>query len=370
MTEERDLSRELIKHLGDETFFCDELDVDRRDPPDPRARREGAKLPHIESPAELARALNIELGELRFLSYFRKHARFIHYRRFNIPKKNGQPRPIWAPLPRLAAAQRWIADNIASQLPGHPAAHGFKKSRSILSSARNHVGSRIVICFDLRDFFPSITFRRVKGLLRHAGYPEQVAVLLAAICTEAPREEATLDGDTYLLAVGQRALPQGAPSSPAFSNAVCRRLDTRLSVLAARNHWRYSRYADDLTFSYPALRDDDPGVGAIMAATRHIVADEGFEINEAKTRVLRAGSRQAVTGLVVNGAAPPRVPRKVRRMLRAAAHNAKRGRELRPGESLDTLMGLAAFIYMTDQELGRSYLKEIGQLKDRDRQTD
>ncbi len=361
-TEKRHRLPERISHLGDETFFCDELDVDRLDPPELRARRERAGLPHIESPAQLAEALNIEIAELRFLSYFRKHARYVHYRRFEIPKSSGEPRAIWAPLPRLAAAQKWIAENIASKLLGHPAAHGFKKQRSILSSAQNHVGSRIIICFDLRDFFPSVTFRRVKGLLRHAGYPEQVATCVSALCTEAPREKVTLGGDEYFLAVGTRALPQGAPSSPALSNAVCRSLDNRLSILAARGRWRYTRYADDLTFSYPLARDEDPGVGAIMAAVRHIIADEGFEVNETKTRVLRTGSRQAVTGLIVNGPAAPRVPRSVRRMLRAATHNAGKGRPLKPGETLETLMGYAAFVYMTDSKAGAGYLKTIGRL--------
>lgn len=94
-------------------------------------------------------------------------------------------------------------------------------------------------------------WRRVKGVFRHAGYPEQIATLLALLCTESPRQMVQQNGKTYYVALSDRALPQGAPTSPALTNIVCVNLDRRLTGLADKMGLRYSRYADDLTFSLP-----------------------------------------------------------------------------------------------------------------------
>ena len=112
-------------------------------------------------------------------------------------------------MPTLKAAQHWILRNIAEKLPVHGAAHGFLAGRSILSNAAEHVGSKLVVKLDVRDFFPTVTLGRVKGVFRHAGYREPVAKLLAMLCTEAPREVVEQDGTTYYVALGPRCLPQG-----------------------------------------------------------------------------------------------------------------------------------------------------------------
>ena len=91
-------------------------------------------------------------------------------------------------------------------------------------------------------------------------------------------------------------------------------------------------------------------------ARAQILADyceaEGFRLHPQKTRVARAGSRQKVTGLVVNGPSPPRVPRKLRRQLRAAIHNRKVGKAAPDAETPTQLAGYAAFVHMTDPALG------------------
>jgi RNA-directed DNA polymerase len=201
-----------------------------------------------------------------------------------------------------------------------------------------------------------VTLPRVKGIFRKAGYREQVATLLALLCTESPREVVTLEGQTYYVALGPRCLPQGAPTSPALTNTLCLRLDRRLSGLAARLGWRYTRYADDLTFSLPAEHKGKPRLGALLGLVRRIVEAEGFRLNPEKTRVHRRGGRQQVTGLVVNGAAAPRVPRALRRQLRAAVHNLRQGKPLKNGETAARLAGYAAYLYATDKKLGGELL--------------
>jgi hypothetical protein len=102
-----------------------------------------------------------------------------------------------------------------------------------------------------------------------------------------------------------------------------------------------------------------PNLGALLGLVRRIVEAEGFQVHPEKTRVARKGGRQKVTGLVVNGAEAPRVPRKLRRQLRAAFHNLRRGRPLKEGETLSRLAGYAAYVNMTNQELGKEFFASL-----------
>jgi hypothetical protein len=154
------------------------------------------------------------------------------------------------------------------------------------------------------------------------------------------------------VALGPRCLPQGAPTSPALTNTLCLRLDQRLSGLARSLGWRYTRYADDLTFSRPEGAEGPPRVGTLLGSARRIVEGEGFSVHPEKTVVSRDGARQKVTGLVVNGKAPPRPPREYRRRLRAAVHNRKVGKDTAGRESLTELAGAVAYLTMTDPALG------------------
>jgi hypothetical protein len=258
-------------------------------------------------------------------------------------------------LPKLQAAQRWILANVVEKLLVHGSAHGFLVGRSTLTNAAVHTNAKAVVKMDVKDFFPTVTLPRVRGIFRKAGYREQVATLLALICTESPREIVEHDGKTYYIALGPRCLPQGAPTSPGLTNTLCMRLDQRLTGLAKKLGWRYTRYADDMTFSLPAEHKGPPNLGKLLGAVHHIVAAEGFRVHPDKTRV-SSGGRKRVTGLVVNGVGAPRVPRTLKRQLREAAHRLKKGKPFREGESVARLAGYAAYVYMTDPKLGAKLL--------------
>jgi retron-type reverse transcriptase len=273
-------------------------------------------LPVVHDGAGLASAMGISLSTLRWLTYHRRAAAVLHYHRYGIPKKTGGLRAISAPKPALAKAQQWVLEHVLARLPIEPEAHGFVPSRSILTNAAPHVGQRVVVNLDLKDFFPTLTFRRVKGLFASLGYSEHVATVLALLTTEPPRVRAELDGKVWGVALGERVLPQGACTSPAITNLVCRTLDRRLRGLAARHGFTYTRYADDLTFSGADRRK----VGRLLKSARSILADEGFVEHPDKTHVMGRGRRQEVTGLTVNEKLA--LDRAARRRLRATLHNA------------------------------------------------
>ena len=355
-----------IVHLGEGVYWNDYDDFDRWDLDEPEKRAVENELPPIDNPAELAQLLGLTISKIRWLAFHRDAATFIHYQRFTIPKRDGSQRAIWAPYPILKEAQRWILYNIVEKLLVHGAAHGFLPGRSIATNAAVHVDSRIIVKMDLRNFFPTVSFRRVKGVFRKAGYREQIATLLGMICTEAPREIVLQNGKKYFVSLGPRCLPQGAPTSPALTNAICLKLDGRLAGLAKKYGWRYTRYADDLTFSLPNStkgKNERTYLAALQSCVKKIVSAEGFVVHPEKTRVIRSGSSQRVTGMVVNGKAAPRTRRSIRRNLRAAIYNLKSGKPLREGETIDSLRGMAAFISMTDRELGTRLMQEINSLE-------
>ena len=164
-------------------------------------------------------------------------------------------------------------------------AHGFIKGRNIMSNAVPHVRRDAVVNADLKDFFPSITFPRVKGIFEALGYSPAAATVLALLCTDSPRRTVEYAGKRLHAATGPRALPQGACTSPALSNLAARKLDARLEGLARKTGWTYTRYADDLTFS--ASGDTAAQCGGLLKALRRFCEEESFTVNEKKTQGFR-----------------------------------------------------------------------------------
>jgi hypothetical protein len=153
-----------------------------------------------------------------------------------------------------------------------------------------------VLNLDLKDFFPTLEYKRIRGAFRGLSYGEAAATIFALITSEPEVDEVELDGQTFYVANGVRRLPQGAPTSPAITNVVCRRMDARLAGAAAKLGFTYTRYADDLTFSGPRSAD----TGAMLDRIQFVTAAEGLAEHPNKTRVLRRSRRQEVTGVVVN----------------------------------------------------------------------
>ncbi|NVM91592.1 reverse transcriptase family protein [Variovorax sp. SG517] len=317
-------------------------------------------LPALDHAGDLAQAMGVGLGELRFLAWHREVSSVSHYQRFTMPKKSGGERHISAPMPRLKRAQYWVLDNILAKMPVHEAAHGFMPGRSIITNAAPHVGRDVVVNLDLKDFFPSIGMRRVRGVFRQLGYSSQVASLLALVCTEAPTDEVQLDGNRYFVARGDRVLPQGAPTSPMITNLLCRRLDARLAASAAKLGFRYTRYADDLTFSAGPEHSRD--TAKLLWRVKQIVASEGLTLHPDKQQVMRRHRQQHVTGIVVNDKLS--VDRDTLRRFRAVLHQAERhgpqGLQWNGNSDvIGALRGYANFIAMTDAARAEPYLQRV-----------
>ncbi len=277
--------------------------------------------PPVLSLAELAVHLELSEGELDWLrARYRGHT---HYRPRLIPRADGRVRLLEIPKARLKQVQRRILHALLPSSACSPHAHGFVPGRSVLTHARQHCGRGSLLQLDLRDWFASITLPRVRSLFLDLGYPRAVAEALAQLCT------VRLDANSLAqlpmamrMAMSDRRLPQGAPSSPALANLCAVALDRRLSAYASAAGWRYSRYADDLVFSSDAPSSAD--MRRALPTFERILRDEGFALNPAKTRIQSQGQRQRVTGIVTN--ARPSLAREDFDLLKAMVHAWCQGR--------------------------------------------
>jgi hypothetical protein len=323
-------------------------------------------LPFFTDVIALAKAINVPIGELRFLAFSREVSKKTHYRRFQIPKKTVGFRLISAPMPRLKKVQTWILTNILEKINLHTAAHGFVQSRSIVSNAQPHIGADVVINMDLKNFFPTLSYKRVKGIFQSLGYAESIATILGLLCTEPEIDTVELDSETWYVASGERFLPQGSPASPAITNIICATLDRRLQGIAGKLGFTYTRYADDLTFS--AKAEGSKNINKLKSLAAKIAEDEGFTVHPDKTRIMRKGSKKEVTGIVVNE--KPSVDRATLRKFRALLHQLdKEGPKGKKwGNSTDLLAaieGYANFVKMVDAEKGKKFKEQIKQIAEK-----
>jgi len=271
-------------------------------------------LPIWDTERDVADALGISLGELRHHAIHRRRERVEHYVTYAIAKRSGGQRIIHAPKTRLKAILRKLHGALVGKLPVSEHAHGFVAGRSVRTGAAIHVGKRVVLRLDLREFFPTVTAARVRGYLIALGYGYPVAATLALLTTEPPRQRVDIDGTIFHVPVGPRTCVQGAPTSPGLCNAILHKLDRRIAGLARRAGFAYTRYADDLTLS----GDDLDTAHRLRRRVERVIREEGFEVNPAKTRVMTGRGAQRVTGVTVNRVLG--LSRRERRQIRAMVH--------------------------------------------------
>ena len=233
------------------------------------------------------------------------------YKTFTIPKSSGGQRAIASPPQVISLFQTRVLSCMTALVQPKGPAHGFTSKKSVVTNASLHVGTNLVLNIDLLDFFPSIHFGRIRGVFTHQpfSFNSSIAAVLSQLCSH------------------DRTLPPGAPTSPLLSNLVCRGLDNDLLLLARRTRCKYTRYADDITFS---TRSSTFSTDLIEVATPTIalgkelletLAKHDFKENTLKTRVSTRAERQEVTGLVVNQKV--NIHRRYVRNLRAILNNCR-----------------------------------------------
>lgn len=242
----------------------------------------------IQSVGELAVFVNLRPAELEYFLFYAPEDK--KYYSFDINKKKGGTRTILAPSARLKGIQKILQVVFQYLYNQKPSVHGFINDKSIVTNATIHLRRKILVNIDLKDFFPSIKFSRIRGVfMKHPfGFERDVATALAKLCCF------------------KDYLPQGAPTSPILSNFVCRNLDNSFMKFSKLARVTYTRYADDISIS--TNLKELPSVVGLIKGEKLIISDEikkiiqrnSFHINMEKVRYALQESRQEVTGVIVN----------------------------------------------------------------------
>lgn len=253
------------------------------------------KVPIINSFEHLAEQLSLSQGMLYFLTYKKKYCYFEE----EIPKKDGTPRTIYVPCLSLKVVQRWILKEILEKINVSEQSMAFVPNRNGLKvNAEYHRKNIFLLEMDISNFFSSIPEERVFRLFCNIGYNADVSAVLTNLCTY------------------KGVIPQGAVTSPYIANLICYHLDARLNGFCSRRDVVYTRYADDLSFS-SNIRAQLNGIEKFV---KYIIKDEGFEINEKKTRYLSNDVRKTITGITINNE-EMHVDKNIKRKLRAMINN-------------------------------------------------
>jgi RNA-directed DNA polymerase len=251
-------------------------------------------LPLIYNPTHLSTLVGYNKKYIKRASLYPRN----FYRDFEILKKNGTKRLISEPLPSLKEIQIWILKNILYKVPVSPFAKAYKPNVKLIENLKFHKKQPKVFTLDLENFFPSIKVKAIEKLFRQLGYSRMVSILLSKLCTR--------DG----------SLPQGAPTSPYLSNLILKNADVDIFNFCKKRKIRYTRYADDLSFS------GDFDENELLEKVTQTIEKLGLHINKSKTKLMTPNTRQTVTGIVVNE--KPQVVFHKRNELRQALHYIKK----------------------------------------------
>lgn len=272
------------------------------------------------------------------------------YRTFEINKKNGGVRVIHESLPNLKDIQRWILKNILDYVEVSPYAKAYRKGYSVKDNVRFHRRQKKVLCLDIHSFYDSLKSNLVLGVFTDLGYIDEVAIMLTNLCCLNYR------------------LPQGAPTSSSLSNIIMKKFDFSVSNFCRNNAIRYTRYADDMTFSGDFDEID------VIRFVRNELKKMNLKLNNQKTRVRIQGQQQLITGIVVNE--KTQLPKKKRKAIRQTMYYIKKYginehmkfKEVYKSHYLEHVMGIVnygLFLNPKDAELieYRSFLQNFKKIQ-------
>lgn len=298
-------------------------------------------------------------------------SRIDYYKRFKVKKRRGGYRVIQTPSNELKYLQKWILKNILEKIPSHQCCKGFDKLSSIKKNAESHLNAECILKIDLLRFFDSINEKRVYGIFKSLGYQKNLSVSLAKICTIKQNDtfykSFKKNEDNllkYLLFKDEGILPQGAPTSPKLANLILRNLDLRLYKLCSKKNVKYSRYADDLTFS--GKKEDLVHLKKIIYK---IIYSENLFVNLGKTKFLVRGNSYFVTGLSVHNNEVKVIKRKKKEIEHHLYHCIKNGvmghlnrSKIKNRNFKDWLYGNICFIFSIEQDLGQEYFNQFNKI--------
>lgn len=293
-----------------------------------------------------------------------------YYEFYCIKKRTGGYRRIIAPHPNLKEIQKWILTNVLNNLTLPEYVTAFQSGSSIVKNAKIHENKSFILKLDLKNFFESISTKRIYGFFVKLGYGKQLAYDLAKLCSTTVNQNkiATLPPDKlhsfdFLKNKFDGFLPQGAPTSPTLANLIAHKIDIRLKSYADHHGINYSRYADDITFSSD-YKESLPKINFI----KKVIIEEGFELNMDKVFYIDSSQHPKVTGLLLENHVhiSCKYKRNVQRHLYfCKRYGARNHFEFFAPDIKNAqmwLLGRIRFIYQVEPEVGKNMLKEFDEI--------
>jgi hypothetical protein len=252
----------------------------------------------IGSLALLAQTLGVSVERLQLLA---AQANSLYRLAKPIVKPDGSIRQPLDAKPPLKQLHRRITERILLRAIYPPYLTGSLKGTEAKKNAEKHTGKRIVICDDIKSFFPSITAEAVNDVWRGLfGFPPPVASLLTALTTK--------DGQ----------LPQGAIPSSYLANLILWRHEPELHAQFAAQGITYSRYVDDICVSSAVFMSKEVQT-QVIGKVYGMLAKVGLKPKRSKHETYSRSTRMVTTKLVVNTKAS--LPQQKRSQIRAAVHH-------------------------------------------------
>lgn len=293
-------------------------------------------VPIINDFGHLAEQLSLTQELLYFLTYKKQYC----YTQKKIPKKDGTSRTLYVPHLALKVVQRWILKEILENINVSCQAMAFlPKKNGLRVNAEYHKKYVYILKMDIKNFFGSIQEKQVFQLFCRIGYNTEVSAILANLCTY------------------KDVLPQGAVTSPYIANLVTYHLDVSLNGLCSRKDIVYTRYADDLSFS----SNNRTKLNSIEKIVRYIVKEEGFEINEKKTRYLSNDVKKTITGITINNE-EVHVDKALKKKIRAMIFNSIVNKDYTRNEKIK---GSIAYVDSIEEGYREKILKYIIQITEK-----
>lgn len=291
----------------------------------------------VRSIAALARALRFEKEVL--LAAAEKADK--SYR--TVPPEPGSTRQTFDAMGRLKEIHRRIKTTFFEHVNFPNYLHGSLKGCDYVTNASLHVNKQILICEDVKKFFPSVTAAKVEDVwCGFFGFSPEVASLLTQLTTK------------------EGALPQGAITSSYLANLVFWRDEPLLHAKFAARGITYSRYVDDMAMSSSTHLTKATQTWAI-AQVYGMLRRNGLTAGRNKHEIFSASKPMIATKLIVN--AKPSLSQKQRSQVRAQVKQLEM--EQSSGTDPEQVRLLANKAAQRAGQLGRFHKTQASRLKER-----
>lgn len=265
------------------------------------------------------------------------HRSNFYYKRFTIPKRNGEQRVIYQASPELKSLQYWVRENVLKSLPVSNAAFAYQPGDSIKKHAIFHKDANFIFHTDIEGFFPSIHSKMLTDILtKHQNLLQAKNVWFKDSCDIVAK-----------ICFRNDLLSIGTVSSPIISNIVVYDFDESIISYCKKKGYRYSRYADDIYIS---------GNTYIQGSIKEIIEDclqsYGFRINGSKTWFKSKKSRRKVTGLVITDTGRVSVGTEVRKQIKHMIYS----RLIYGKGSPDEILGYLAYLKDIEPQVYNKYV--------------